>query len=130
MLVDLPAPFGPRNPRTSPFSTENEILSTASLGPKLLVNFSTVIIFGGRSRESGELVHFFGRSLEKPRLLRFVKVGWGGMWRGFGAELPMCLTSGLTQPQSKPSTVIRIHSEPRGFQAGPSIMPNTCFDSG
>src|SRR5271166_6918225 len=73
ILVDLPAPFGPRNPRTSPFSTENEILSTASLGPKLLVSFSTVIIFEGRSRESGGLVHFFGRSLEKARLLRFVK---------------------------------------------------------
>src|SRR5208283_1194575 len=37
MLVDLPAPFGPRKPRTSPFSTENDRLSTASFGPKLFV---------------------------------------------------------------------------------------------
>src|ERR1700755_2920991 len=37
MLVDLPAPLGPRNPSTSPFSTENKILSTASFGPKLFV---------------------------------------------------------------------------------------------
>jgi hypothetical protein len=44
MLVDLPAPFGPRNPRTSPFWTQNETLSTTSLGPKLFVKFSTVIM--------------------------------------------------------------------------------------
>jgi len=33
MLVDFPAPLGPRNPSTSPFSTENETPFTASFGP-------------------------------------------------------------------------------------------------
>src|SRR5687768_3340084 len=44
MEVDLPAPLGPRNPRTSPRSTEKEIRLTATLGPKVFVKFSTLII--------------------------------------------------------------------------------------
>ena len=35
IVVDLPAPFGPRKPSTSPRSTVNEMPSTARLGPKL-----------------------------------------------------------------------------------------------
>ena len=38
MVVDLPAPFGPRKPRTSPFATEKEMSSTARIGPKCLVS--------------------------------------------------------------------------------------------
>ena len=37
IVVDLPAPFGPRNPSTSPRSTENEIPSTARFGPNVLI---------------------------------------------------------------------------------------------
>ena len=33
MVVLLPAPFGPRNPRISPFSTTNETSSMALMGP-------------------------------------------------------------------------------------------------
>ena len=33
IVVVLPAPFGPRKPRTSPFSTVNETWSTASVEP-------------------------------------------------------------------------------------------------
>src|SRR5688572_30947908 len=44
MEVDLPAPLGPRNPRTSPRSTEKEIRLTATFGPKVFVKFSTLII--------------------------------------------------------------------------------------
>jgi hypothetical protein len=33
MVVDLPAPFAPRKPRTSPGETEKLRLSTASLSP-------------------------------------------------------------------------------------------------
>ena len=33
MVVDLPAPLGPRKPSTSPRSTENETPSTARLVP-------------------------------------------------------------------------------------------------
>jgi hypothetical protein len=44
MVVDLPAPFGPRKPSTSPRSTENEMPSTARLAPKVLTRFSILIM--------------------------------------------------------------------------------------
>src|SRR5207247_1719766 len=44
MVVDLPAPFGPRKPNTSPRSIENEIPSTARLAPKALAKLLTFII--------------------------------------------------------------------------------------
>src|SRR5262245_6784053 len=43
MVVDLPAPLGPRNPSTSPLPTSNETPSTASFGPKDLLRLSTLI---------------------------------------------------------------------------------------
>ena len=39
IVVDFPAPFGPRNPSTSPRSTPNETSFTASFVPKALVRF-------------------------------------------------------------------------------------------
>src|SRR5512136_2007238 len=44
MVVVFPAPFGPRKPRISPFSTRNETPSTAVARPYLLVRLSTSII--------------------------------------------------------------------------------------
>src|SRR5436853_5594083 len=44
MVVDLPAPFGPRKPSTSPRSIEKEIPSTARLVPKALAKLLTFII--------------------------------------------------------------------------------------
>ena len=38
IVVDLPAPFGPRKPNTSPRATLNETLSTAVKPPKRLVS--------------------------------------------------------------------------------------------
>src|SRR5690554_6949863 len=35
IVVDLPAPFGPRKPSTSPLSTANDTPRTAWIGPKL-----------------------------------------------------------------------------------------------
>src|SRR6266849_6597634 len=43
IVVDLPAPLGPRNPSTSPLPTSNETPSTARFGPKDLLRFSTLI---------------------------------------------------------------------------------------
>ena len=40
IVVDLPAPLGPRNPRTSPRATEKLTPSTALIGPKCLTRFS------------------------------------------------------------------------------------------
>ena len=39
MVVDLPAPLGPRKPSTSPFSTVKLTWFTASFGPNALVRF-------------------------------------------------------------------------------------------
>src|SRR5713101_7666420 len=44
MVVDFPAPFGPRNPSTSPRSTENDTPSTARFGPNVFTRFSTLIM--------------------------------------------------------------------------------------
>src|SRR6185295_5596418 len=44
MVVDLPAPLGPRKPSTSPRSTEKEIPSTARFGPNVFTRFSTLIM--------------------------------------------------------------------------------------
>src|SRR3981081_3688857 len=43
MVVDLPAPLGPRNPSTSPLPTSKETPSTARFGPKDLLRLSTLI---------------------------------------------------------------------------------------
>ena len=44
MVVVLPAPFGPRKPTILPFSTSNEMWSTAVLRAYLFVTSLTVII--------------------------------------------------------------------------------------
>src|ERR1051325_5775709 len=44
IVVDLPAPLGPRKPSTSPRSTVNEMSSTARFGPKAFTRFSILII--------------------------------------------------------------------------------------
>ncbi len=41
MVVDLPAPFGPKNPSTSPAPTVNEMESTATSAPKRFCRLST-----------------------------------------------------------------------------------------
>ncbi|OQC26274.1 MAG: hypothetical protein BWX70_02358 [Verrucomicrobia bacterium ADurb.Bin070] len=44
IVVDFPAPFGPRKPRTSPFSTEKETPLTAWNEPKSFLRLLTVSI--------------------------------------------------------------------------------------
>ena len=46
IVVDLPAPFGPRNPVTIPGWTVNDRSSTAVCDPYRLVRFATVIMGG------------------------------------------------------------------------------------
>src|SRR2546426_4430416 len=48
MVVDFPAPFGPRKPSTSPRSTVNEMSSTARLGPKAFASLSIFIMLKER----------------------------------------------------------------------------------
>jgi len=47
MVVDLPAPFGPRKPSTSPGRTVSEMSSTAFSGPNCLLRFWISIIDSG-----------------------------------------------------------------------------------
>src|SRR5688572_16950848 len=44
IVVDLPAPLGPRNPRISPRSTEKVTPATARFVPKCFSKFSTLIM--------------------------------------------------------------------------------------
>ena len=50
MVVDLPAPLGPRKPSTSPRRTLNDTLSTAVNAPKRLVRPSISMRTGGQMR--------------------------------------------------------------------------------
>src|SRR5262252_7785177 len=72
MVVDLPAPFGPRKPSTSPRSTVNETSFTASLVPNALVRFSTLIMFPPavpRDRGEALLIFLFGAGLCPARII-------------------------------------------------------------
>src|SRR5580698_10528948 len=56
MVVDFPAPFGPRNPVTRPGCTVNDRWSTATLSPYLLVRSRASIIgTPARGRETSAL---------------------------------------------------------------------------
>src|SRR4030065_1275763 len=45
MVVDFPAPFGPRNPKISPFCTSKVTPSTAVMPSNFLTRFLTSMIF-------------------------------------------------------------------------------------
>src|ERR1017187_7303008 len=47
IVVDLPAPFGPRKPKTSPLVTARLSRSTATKSPNRLTRFSTTTEFTG-----------------------------------------------------------------------------------
>src|SRR4029077_20678413 len=54
IVVDLPAPFGPRKPSTSPRGTVKEMSSTALSGPKCLTRcrISSMALPSGRIAEA------------------------------------------------------------------------------
>src|SRR3954462_13118160 len=62
MVVDLPAPLGPRKPRTSPRSTVKVTSSTARLAPNVLTRFSIRIMafIRGAADQRSDRVHFLG----------------------------------------------------------------------
>ena len=88
IVVDLPAPFGPRKPSTSPRSTEKETPSTACLVPKIFVRLSTLIILsavrvsvsGHKEMDGGQKVNhaFFAyRQLAGKMFKKFMTAGAG-----------------------------------------------------
>src|SRR5215217_9713182 len=54
IVVDLPAPFGPRKPVTRPGSTVKEMSSTAALAPYVLVRPCATIMRSTRARSVGK----------------------------------------------------------------------------
>src|SRR4030095_16350741 len=95
MVVDLPAPFGPRKPSTSPRSTLKEMPSTARLGPKAFTRLSIWIIWTDRgsgaaaytlrrrfSHTPQEQTHADIRKISRRGLLG------PGVGAGRGAEVP------------------------------------------
>ncbi len=58
MVVDFPAPLGPRNPKTSPLSTVNETPLTAIFDPNAFTRFSTLIIQISSMRLSVRFIPF------------------------------------------------------------------------
>src|ERR1700723_95528 len=75
MVVDLPAPFGPRKPSTSPRATEKEIPSTARFRPNVLVRFSTLIMYDNRSiqRATPENCHNESKSGRRRPLFEIIE---------------------------------------------------------
>src|ERR1700744_2646500 len=71
MVVDLPAPFGPRNPMTSPLPTDRLKSATAVTGPKRLVSPSISIMdMAGRRKK-----HVFSREIS-PLPQPAIRYGW------------------------------------------------------
>src|SRR5260221_7609294 len=68
MTVDLPDPFGPRNPKIEPLAMENETWSTAVKWPKRLVSASHwIMVSAGITRSIGTIL----RLLNKGKEFRF-----------------------------------------------------------
>src|SRR5215218_7891823 len=73
IVVDLPAPFGPRNPTSSPGATWKSMRSTARTGPYLLHRFSTRIawsLMGSLKESASDGSYRMGRGRERGHPLR------------------------------------------------------------
>ena len=67
MVVDLPAPFGPRNPVTSPGSTRNDRPSTATVAPYFFVRLlASIMSFSAPLVDASNSISPAGRA-ESPR---------------------------------------------------------------
>jgi hypothetical protein len=71
IVVDLPAPLGPRNPTTSPGPTEKEMLLTAGLVPYNFIRFRTVIdiVKGAKIAFRGAMFNVQGLGWSKGQTL-------------------------------------------------------------
>src|SRR3954463_5801499 len=95
MVVDLPAPLGPRKPSTSPRSTVKEMPSTARFAPKAFTRLSILIIEAAGLRDGRLKIE--ARFSHKPKDETYADVREiarrpfcrrGGRAAGAGAELP------------------------------------------
>src|SRR5688500_9255603 len=80
MLVDLPAPLGPRKPSTSPAATWKLRLSTARLVPKRLLRPTTSIMASSPEQQATDPGHVpgTGRNHSAKRTPVFLRCGPGG----------------------------------------------------
>src|SRR4051794_13275166 len=67
MVVDLPAPFGPRNPKISPRPTFSETSSTATKSPKRFTSRSMTTASPSGCTERLALSHFRDEHVLKRR---------------------------------------------------------------
>src|SRR5690554_2491238 len=83
MVVDLPAPFGPRSPNDSPGATSNEMPSTAAKSWYFLTRLSAVITGSGTSdksrpdRRHGRIDFGHGQAQWRSRSGHFPQLGSG-----------------------------------------------------
>src|SRR4051794_25987239 len=80
IVVDFPAPLGPRKPSTSPRSTEKEIPSTARFAPKAFAKLWTLIIVNYSASESRRMVEITNFDSVVNWFLRPVVRSYG-FWR-------------------------------------------------
>ena len=80
MVVVFPAPFGPKKPTMPPFSTSNEMLSTATVRAYRLVRPSTLII-NICHRVSGTRLYLRGRFRKGLNVNSILKGRRGGSQR-------------------------------------------------
>jgi len=70
IVVVLPAPFGPKKPKSSPFFTSKLMLLTANISPKFFVKLLTSIAFSVfvvvHLRQVGEKVDFDFLCFQSP----------------------------------------------------------------
>src|SRR5271165_2277735 len=102
IVVDLPAPFGPRKPSTSPRGTVKEMSSTAFSGPKCLTRCRISSIALSSVQIAETLYQHEGRFVPVPPapVPRAAALGWrpdkgsgGPMTRDFVS--PHCIGPGL-----------------------------------
>src|SRR4051794_31985411 len=104
IVVDFPAPFGPRKPRTSPFPTVKLTSSTAVNGPNFFVRWRI-------SSMLPALLGFSRRRARFKRALKFCK-------HNFGSRAARVLTRGVPRLGALPapeSTRKTAHDRPCSY---------------
>src|SRR5882672_6880443 len=129
MVVDLPAPFGPRKPSTSPRSTVNETSFTATFAPNAFTRFSTLIIHFLRWRSSAGAAAAFLLLLAQlcvpPRI---PGAGHCDYWTGESAKVPPPRpVNGLFLILFRHRPVLTI-KKPAALQAGAMLVPTVWIE--
>src|SRR4030042_5038787 len=85
MVVDFPAPLGPRNPKISPVATVNEIRSTAVKEPKRFSRWATLTASEGKVILHKRMVHF--PDVMDHGLFQVGEIPLNGLWGPFRQDV-------------------------------------------